>query len=499
MMPIKKLFIIFVLTSLPSVWAMDLNLPQEDFSEVLRIANDFGFGVTEEIALLLDADASAKWDRNWSDLIHDVAIMHDEVRELCLEYDMSGELYPDYETLLASSAASKNELLCRLLLAARADVNYNPPGATTPLIEAAHKGHESLCRIFLEAGANSDAWGVNRTTALIEAAHKGHESLCRIFLQAGADANAQGVSGTTPLIEATRKGNVSLCRLLLNAKSHIQIRDEYGRTALINAAQQGDASLCELFVQLNNSIKATLYSLYRLKKEGKMLGRVLYNNCKVLLLSHFDLKNYVPTKKLLCARDVFGKRAYNYLPIDCLNPYFGYFFPYDPTDKEIDSLAALAGYEEEESKKLITALAKCAQSDGLLDFYGFKPKGRDCFVMCLPMLASFSCNEFECELMVHRQHRVNAESFTLLQCMNHMKNAGNKGAALLYQRFRSLLFPHLYHKFSYVPLVPLIREITDGGKLFNGMKCLDLDYIQRVLDVRSKGKQPVHICNPLPK
>jgi hypothetical protein len=31
------------------------------------------------------------------------------------------------------------------------------------------------------------------------------------------------------------------------------------------------------------------------------------------------------------------------------------------------------------------------------------------------------------------------------------------------------------------------------------MKCLDLDYIQRVLDVRSKGKQPVHICNPLPK
>lgn len=464
----------------------------------LRMAQEFGIGLTPEIAQTLDPDAPDLWDKNWRDLMQDIATQRREIADLTVSHALYGEEESDCETLLSMGASSGDENFCRLLLAAGADPNHNYPGATTPLIEAVRKGHESTCRLLLDEGAKVNGRGKRGTLPLAEAIACHNATLCKLLIDAGADVTLV-LGGSKDYVRQTflgiaiASGNThEIIRMLLCAGAHIHAQDQMRRTALILAAERNDISACELLVGVSKGIKTALLCLYRLKQEGNLFGQVLYNNRDTLLLPYLGIDprsdDYVSTSRLLNMADTWGKRAYDYLPVEWLNPRFGYFFPYDPTDKEVAALVKvggmksdfeLRGYEGrtlEEQNQNLMSVAKCAQPDCPIDIYGFKPKGRDFFILALPSLAGNNC-KLECELMIHRQHRVNNEIFTALLCLNRLKNNAVSGAEGLYKQFRKLFFAHLYGKFSYIPLLPLVREITDGGKLFNEIKCLDEDYI----------------------
>lgn len=463
----------FVVSGPPSLEGYDV--PGPIASDTLKYAREFGFGITEEIAPFIEPADCAKWDKNWADLVADIAVQCEEVAHLKYEYVIHGRWDPHYETLLAISAGSGDEIFCRLLIAAGADPNDNPPSATTPLIEAAKIGHESLCKFLLDAGANINARGKKNFTALFEAIVRGRVGLCKLLIDAGAKVN-EHIGEETPVHLALTEcsdNNETIIKMLLQAGANVS--NFYRRPALIVAAEQKNESLCTLFVDVNEGIKTVLGCLRRLKNEHNLVGHVLYTHRNVLLLPYLNLEQYVPTKKLLSKRDksIEGYRAYDYLPIDRLNPLFGARFSYDPSDKEVDALVEYVCSNDKE-KEFCKGVAKGAQADSPLDHCGLKPKGRDFFILFLPVVVQESSNDMLAklvsELMVHRQQRVNNETFTGFLCINRLRKNNMGGAELLYLRFKKLMFPHLYQEFSYVPLMKLLNELPNGKAFLRGVE-----------------------------
>jgi len=66
-----------------------------------------------------------------------------------------------------------------------ADVNATERGST-PLLEAARYGHEDICRLLIAAGANVKAKDNDGKTALMLALQGDHEDVVRVLNQAGA-------------------------------------------------------------------------------------------------------------------------------------------------------------------------------------------------------------------------------------------------------------------------------------------------------------------------
>ena len=139
-------------------------------------------------------------------------------------------------------------------------------------------------------------------------------------------------------------------------------------------------------------------------------------------------------------------RPFEYLQIDCLNPVS---ISYDPTAKELDALAKTVGPDKLYEKKLFLEAATCAVTHAGIE-------GQECLSKLLLDAAKYHY-ESVCELVVYRQHRVNARTMAALLCMNRLKAEGNKGAQFLYRYFKPLLFPHLYRDFSYVPITKLLN------------------------------------------
>jgi ankyrin repeat protein len=133
-------------------------------------------------------------------------------------------------------------------------------------------------------------------------------------------------SASTALMNAINYGREEICQLLATAGADLALRNSgtnYGckDTPLILAARRGQRAICEFFVhhqaQIVEERETVLLCLNRLKNNGDQCARLLYNQRKSLLLPY--LGNYVPFKSWLNCRDHFGKRAYDYLQIDCLN------------------------------------------------------------------------------------------------------------------------------------------------------------------------------------
>jgi ankyrin repeat protein len=215
---------------------------------------------------------------------------------------------------------------------------------------------------LLNEGANA-----NYARALHNAAKKGHEFGCRLLLERGANVNAQDKyrSGITPLMEGIK--HLRVCKLLIAYGAHVNILDYNGYIALSHAIAGGSSKVCELLMEngayllldspysplldltrsyanlhqtedckvilaigihttctaimntqkrFNNTIITTLLCLNRLRKTET--HGVLYREFKRFLLPHMN--RYIPLKHVLNIRDFYGKRAYDYLKIACLDP-----------------------------------------------------------------------------------------------------------------------------------------------------------------------------------
>jgi len=365
------------------------------------------------------------------------------------------------ESVLLKAAGKGNVKMCDLLIASGA--NMIKEEADRLLLQAALDGNEVMSLFLIKNGADVNArerGSDQRKTALVAAISQGQESVCRILINARADVNAtyipDWVHNQTVLGCAVGyhnqppsqpRSNEGIIRMLLSAKADIAGRNSDGETALFKAAVYKHADLCDLLMQLTSSCaKSTLNALYALKKQGVLLGQVLYNNRDALLITFID-KHRALAKKLLNETHDYDKaRPFDHLQIDCLNPVS---ISYDPTAKELDALAKTVALDKLYEKKLLLDAATCAVSRHELE-------GQECLIKLLLGAAKLGY-ESVCELLVYRQHRVNARTMTALLCMNRLKAEGNGCAQFLYRYFKPLLFPYLYRGFSYIPITQLLN------------------------------------------
>lgn len=103
-----------------------------------------------------------------------------EVTRTLLDAGASVDTYgrnPFANQPLHAAAAGRHVDVCRLLLAAGADVNASQHGGYTPLHEAAGSGDVELAELFLSAGADPLARTADGLTAIEVAAEAGHVDL----------------------------------------------------------------------------------------------------------------------------------------------------------------------------------------------------------------------------------------------------------------------------------------------------------------------------------
>lgn len=276
-------------------------------------------------------------------------------------------------TALIFAAAAGGTNRCKLLLEKQygTDVNAIETGGRTALMFAAMNGRAEACKAILEMRPDVDleveckALGA---TALIHAIRHEKLELCKLLLAAGASVQkkqsvleqairygtreicelliAHNVPRETTLnwnhelIFAAQHASPEACALFLERGANILATNADGETALIGAAHARNWSpdertgrdrdpritdfddrleeACHLLLDCQKEReKRMLMLLASLKHSDLPVAKLLYRQRKELLapyLGHYLLH------KLLSARNLSGKNAHDYWPLDWLKP-----------------------------------------------------------------------------------------------------------------------------------------------------------------------------------
>jgi len=287
----KQLFLMIMMSCASSALAMDLQSPQEELNAQLHRALEEDSVNEVQRALAAGAGLYSTNRDGGTAVSKAVQKGNSEVIELFLAVQLN------LEAKLRSASSDGNIDEVKRLI--REKASANTVGPYTPLTLAASNGHLAVCKVLLEAKANVNLVGYafDRKPALTCAAssfNKGAFALVKLFLDAGADQ---------------------------------ALKDGIGETALLAAAcwpTYEREEICKLLVRhqkmINDGLVATLLCLRRMKNERNVLGQVLYEMCNTLLLPYLETKRYVPITKLLNFAGENGKRPFDHLQIDCLNP-----------------------------------------------------------------------------------------------------------------------------------------------------------------------------------
>ena len=159
-------------------------------------------------------------------------------------------------SLLQIAAKAGHEVVVRLLLEAKADVEAKDNYGQTALYCAAQDGHEEVVRLLLEAKADIEAKNNDGWTALHWAVWDGHKEVVRLLLEAKADVEAKDNDGWTALHKAAWHGHEDVVRLLLEAKADVEAKDNEGQTALYRAAWHGRKEVLRLLFKAKADVEA---------------------------------------------------------------------------------------------------------------------------------------------------------------------------------------------------------------------------------------------------
>ena len=131
--------------------------------------------------LMDDPGAAASFSPDGFTALHFAAFFGKaEAAKVLLEHGASVDVYtrnPFANQPLHAAAAGRHIEVCRVLLAAGADVNAAQHGGYTPLHEAAQHGDAEMTELFLSAGADPSLLTEAGETAADTAAAAGHADL----------------------------------------------------------------------------------------------------------------------------------------------------------------------------------------------------------------------------------------------------------------------------------------------------------------------------------
>ena len=131
--------------------------------------------------LLDDPGAASAFSSDGFTALHFAAFFGKaEAAKVLLEHGASVDVYtrnPFANQPLHAAAAGRHIEVCRVLLAAGADVNATQHGGFTPLHEAAQHGDAEMTELFLSAGADPSSLTDAGETAADLAAAAGHADL----------------------------------------------------------------------------------------------------------------------------------------------------------------------------------------------------------------------------------------------------------------------------------------------------------------------------------
>ncbi|CAH0489026.1 unnamed protein product [Peronospora farinosa] len=153
-------------------------------------------------------------------------------------------------TLLMIAVRGNDNLFCRMLLDAGADVNYKTEKRTYALLLAAQKGWVEITAFLLECGANEES----KNMALIPAAHFGHLPVVKMLLETGGNQNYANKKGTTPLMRAAQEGRAEVVKFLIKKGADTCAANNEGMTALMLAAQRGHATIATMLMNSGSNV-----------------------------------------------------------------------------------------------------------------------------------------------------------------------------------------------------------------------------------------------------
>lgn len=171
-----------------------------------------------------------------------------KVAELLKTTDPNCSYRADGEPRSPLVAAARNGDLAigKLLLAAKADVEYRASGDESPLMAAAQYGQLDFVKYLVAEGAKINRKLTGDGTALLVAAKGGHVEVVKYLIAHNAEIDQEIPGDGTALICAVRNGHYSTAKLLLEygADPYLEVRgDEY---AMYHARRTKDKAMIAL-------------------------------------------------------------------------------------------------------------------------------------------------------------------------------------------------------------------------------------------------------------
>ena len=139
-----------------------------------------------------------------------------KVKELLADVPFTEYVRGDGQTPLLLAARNGHTEVAQLLIAAKADVNYQSKRTGwTPLILASENGHEAIVTALLEAGVDIELQTNLGETALTAAARRGQTEIVKYLIFAGANTDHKRRDGQTAETLAAQSGHMQTVKALV--------------------------------------------------------------------------------------------------------------------------------------------------------------------------------------------------------------------------------------------------------------------------------------------
>lgn len=152
------------------------------------------------------------------------------------------------KTPLISAVRNNNEVITKLLIDAKANLELTDNDGDTALFNACHPSvSTNIVLMLLKAGASV------RRSSFTGATSKNCEHVLRAFILAGVDVNSHNLNGESLLYCAVNNNNLQAVQILLDAKANVKIRNlKNGKQPLHCAAQNGYLEILNLLLSQDN-------------------------------------------------------------------------------------------------------------------------------------------------------------------------------------------------------------------------------------------------------